>query len=214
MRTLFHHLTIAFLLLLLPSCVSLVKPPKEATTTYLLTVDETVPPTEREPLPLVLYVPRATAPSFLDSTKIVFSRSAETLNAYQYAQWAEPPPARITALLVQHLERQSIFAAVTRHTSGTSPDLALNLDLLDFRHDATTPPGNAVLRLRAEIIDLKNTRIVATRLFDERADVQTADAATVARTLGDIARRTIENVSNWIGELAAKPLPQAVVVER
>lgn len=213
MHPLFRHLTLASLLLL-SSCISIVKSPKEATTTYLLTLEETAPVTEREPLPLVLYVPRASAPSFLDSTKIVFSRSADTVNAYQYAQWAEPPPARIASLLVQQLEQQGIFKAVTRHTSGTSPDLALNIDLLDFRHDATTTPGTAVLRLRAEIVDTKNSRIVATRLFEERADVASADAASVTQTLSDTARRSVKNVTHWIGELASKPLPQAVVVER
>ena len=213
MRTFFRHLTIASLLIL-PSCVSLVKPPKEATITYLLNLNDVAPATEGEPLPLVLYVPRATAPSFLDSTKIVFSRSADTVNAYQYAQWAEPPPARLTSLLVQQLEQRGIFKAVTRHTSATSPDLALNIDLLDFRHDATATPGTAVLRLRAEIVDTKNSRIVATRLFDERADVASADAASVAQTLGDLARRSVKNVTDWIGELASKPLPRAVVVER
>ncbi len=198
----------------LTGCVSLVKAPKEATTTFVLEGDKNQPEAERDPLPLVLYVPRATAPAYLDSNRILFSRNGATLSAYQYAQWAEPPPARLTALLVDHLERQRLFRAVTRHTSGTSPDLALNLEVLDFRHDAASTPGQVTLRLRAEIVDLRGARIVATRLFEDYAALPTADAPTVAATLGEITRRTVSAVIKWMGDLAKKPLPQAVVVER
>lgn len=205
---------LALCLLSVSGCVSLVQAPKEPRTTFLLTGEDAVLLTDREPLPLVLYVPRATAPVYLDSTRILFSRSSDTLNSYQYAQWAEPPPARLTGLIVHYLERQKIFRAVTRHTSGTSPDLALNLELLDFRHDLRSEPGEAVVLIKAEIVDLRGTRVVETRTFESRRAPDLSDAPHAASALNAATQATVAAITAWLGELAAKPVPQAVVVER
>jgi ABC-type uncharacterized transport system auxiliary subunit len=205
---------LALCILSVTGCVSLVQAPKEAQTTFLLTSDETAPLTTREALPLVLYVPRATAPVYLDSTRILFSWSDDTLNSYQYAQWAEPPPARLTGLVVHHLELQRIFQAVTRHASGTSPDLALNLELLDFRHHLGSELGEAVVIAKAEIVDLKGARIVEAKTFTSRIAPTRSDARHVATALNAASQTVVAAIADWLADLASELVPQAVVVER
>lgn len=184
----------------LSSCVSLVKSPKEPTTTFVLAAAETAAPEKAALAPLVLYVPRANAPAYIDSTKIIFSRDDATRNAYQFAQWAEPPPARITALVVAAIEDAHLFAAVTRQASGTSPDLTLNLEILDFRHDAATPPGNAIISIKAELVDLRSGRIRAAQRFETTAPATAFSASGAVAGFKAALPPLTERIISWVAE--------------
>jgi len=172
-------------------CISLVSAPTTNTTTYVLSPPPPAVATEQGGGNQVLYVAHATAPAYLDGTRIVFSRDDLTRNSYQYAQWAEPLPARLTTLLVEALAATNNFKAVTRQTGVAAPDLALTLEVLDFRHVAGTLPGEATVTLRATLSGRHGGEIVEALTVSKNVPLTAGTARAAVTALGEATAQSI-----------------------
>lgn len=194
MRLSFIGLTLV--VTLLAGCVSLVTPPTTPMTTYVLSVPPH-PPVDRpnDTQTSLLYVPRVTAPAYLDGTRLIFSRDELTRNSYQFATWAEPLPARLTTLIVEAIGATGHFKAVTRQTGAVSSDFALHVDILDFRHSAEQLPGDAIVALRGTVTDLKRGALVRTITTTKIVPVTEGTARGAVVALGEATGQSLAELA-------------------
>ncbi|HEY9197826.1 MAG TPA: hypothetical protein VIR60_00580, partial [Gammaproteobacteria bacterium] len=73
-------------------------------------------------------------------------------------------------------EASGRFAAVVRIGSPATPALRLDSELLDFSQDFRVEPSVFRLRVRAQLVDLRTRRVLATRIFDMEQAAPTANA--------------------------------------
>lgn len=138
-----------------------------------------------------------TASGFYDSDQLVFSRSADTRGQYQFARWTERPGRRFAELLRARLDRLGRYR-VAPAGGVVHSDLMLDTRLVEFYHDATREPGQVRLELRAELVDLKQRRLLGRHTFEQKVPLTTYDAAGAAQASNLAVSRVLDDVSAWL----------------
>ncbi len=157
------------------------------------------------PSPRILLMADTSAGAFYDTDGMAFSNAQGTRGYYQFARWSERAGKRFTDLLLARLERERIFASVAQSGSTLRGDWLLTTDILEFYHDATQPPGVVRMELRAEVSDLKTRALLARKTFVQTVAVSSFDAAGAHKAFNQAGTRTLDEVADWLKELASKP---------
>ena len=151
---------------------------------------------ERADVPTLLVLDTS-AGGFYDSDQLVFSRSAGTRGQYQFARWTERPGRRFAELLRARLDRLGRYR-VASAGGVVRGDLMLDTRLVEFYHDATREPGQVRLELRAELVDLKQRRLLGRRTFEQKVPLTTYDAAGAAQASSQAVSRVLDDLSTWL----------------
>lgn len=157
----------------------------------------------------VLLLRDAEAGVFVQSLRLIYSREPGTQAYYQYAFWTEPPPKRLQMLLRQRLLASGLYGGVVPLGAGVQGDYQLNFRLLDFFHNAATTPGQAVVKLEADLVERGSGRLLAQRTFASQAALPSQDAAAAAAGLGRASGEVIEAMMVWLNAVQPKSVPAA-----
>jgi uncharacterized lipoprotein YmbA len=77
---------------------------------YVLNLPAPVPvPDQRKPLPGGVTVREFRAPAFLRAGPIVYRKSAEQLDFYNYHRWVVDPRSALTSAMIQNIEARRLF---------------------------------------------------------------------------------------------------------
>lgn len=147
-----------------------------------------------------LLVRNTTAGGFYDSDQLVFSRSPGTRGQYQFARWTERPGGRFAELLRTRLDRLGRYR-IAPPGGIVRGDLLLDTRLVEFYHDAVQAPGKVRLVVRAELVDLRQHRLVGRRVFEQQVPVTTYDAAGAARASNEAVGRLLDDLGGWLATL-------------
>ena len=147
-----------------------------------------------------LLVLDTTTDGFYDSDQLVFSRSAGTRGQYQFARWTERPGKRFADLMRERLDRQGAWrvSAAGGYVRG---DVLLDTELVEFYHDASSEPGQMRLVLRAELVDLKQRKLLGRRVFEQSAPLATFDAAGAAQASSQVVGYVLDDLSAWLANI-------------
>lgn len=156
------------------------------------------------PAQRTLLLADTTAGAFYDTDGMAYSSASGTRGYYQFARWSERSGKRFADLLLARLEREKIFAAVAQSGSNVRGDLLLTTDILDLYHDAVQQPGFVKLELRAEVTDLKTRTLLARKTFVQSVPVSSFDAAGAHKAFNQAATRTLNEIADWLKDLASK----------
>lgn len=174
----------------------------EYTVFYQLPSPTDVEEVEHE-LPYRLVLPDARGVGFVSTPRIVFTKSTFEQGYYQFASWVEPPPQRITTLILEELRRTGAFQTVSRVGSGVVGDLQLNLELRDFSHYLDSPPGKGRMEIAAELVDLTTHQSLGQRRFESEAPAASFDSAGAVAALSTVSSTLVKEIVAWVYETAA-----------
>ena len=138
------------------------------------------------------------APPLYQGTQMVFSPVPGARGEYQFARWSEPVPRRLTWMLRQRLETAGVFATVAPLGGGVQGDWQLNTRLVDFYHDATNPPGVALVVLEAELVRRDSATLLGRRMFVAQVPMTGYDAEGAADALGRGANQVMDELAGWL----------------
>lgn len=186
--------------LVLAGC-SLPGKPVQAIRYYVLTDPGPVVPIGASH-PGTLLVREMEAPPFYQEPHLAFSRAPGTRGRYQYAQWSESSPRRLSWMLRQRLEAAGVFRVVAPLGSGVHGDYRLNTRLIDFYHDASHAPGTALMVLEADLVRHASAELVARRIFVSQMPVASFDAAGAADALGRGANQVMDELAVWLARVS------------
>jgi cholesterol transport system auxiliary component len=142
--------------------------------------------------------------SFYDTDQLVFSRSAGTRAQYRFARWTERPGKRFAELMRNRLDLQGAWQ-VTAVGSHVRADLLLDTELVEFYHDAASEPGQVRLLLRAELVDLKQRKLLGRRVFEQQVAAATYDAAGAAKASSQAVGRALDELAAWLASFQQTP---------
>lgn len=147
-----------------------------------------------------LLVLDTTTGSFYDTDQLIFSRSPGTRGQYQFARWTERPGKRFADLMRARLDHQGNWhvSAAGGYVRG---DMLLDTELVEFYHDATSDPGQVRLQLRAELVDLKQRKLLGRRVFEQQVPLTTYDAAGAAQAASQAVGRALDDLTAWLATL-------------
>ena len=188
----------AGLALLLAGCVNLAeRRDTPAVTYYVLNDSAAAAVTAGRPNAPTLLVLDTTASGFYDSDQLIFSRRADTRGQYQFARWTERPGKRLADLMRTRLDRQGIWN-VTAGGGHVRGDVLLDTELIELYHDAATQPGQVRLELRAELVDLRQRKVIARRSFEQTVAVPSYDASGAAAASSLAVTRMLDELTAWL----------------
>jgi len=193
------RLSLMVLVLALGGCVNFGQNANAPGVVYYV-LNDTAPATTPTPAPAdapTLRVLDTTAGGFYDSDQLVFSRSAGTRGQYQFARWTERPGRRFAELLRARLDRLGRYR-VAPAGGVVRGDLMLDTRLIEFYHDATSEPGQVRLELRAELVDLKQRRLLGRHTFEQKVPLTTYDAAGAAQASSLAVGRVLDDLGAWL----------------
>ncbi len=154
-----------------------------------------------------LVVLDTTASGFYNADHLVFGRSAETRGQYQFARWTERPGKRFADLMRARLDRMGGYHVATPggHVRG---DLLLDTGLVEFYHDASSEPGRVRLVLRADLVDLKQRKLLGRRVFEQQVALTSFDAAGAAQASNLAASQVLDALTAWLASPELAPTIQ------
>lgn len=152
----------------------------------------------------VLLLREMDVPAFYQVPRLAYSREPGTRGHYEYALWSEPIGQRLIWLLRQRIEAFGAFDNVASLGSGVLGEYQLNTRLVDFFHEAATPPGVVLLVVEAELIRRESAQLVGHRLFVSQIPVERHDAGAAADAMGLAANRVIDEMILWLERSAGK----------
>ncbi len=138
-----------------------------------------------------------------DSTRMLYQRHPQELEAYAYAQWVAPPAAMLAPRLVRALQRTGTFSAVLLAPSGTPEAWHLSCEFVSLRQTFGAGPSRVRLALRAVLLGGTPRRVLAWRDFAQEAASPTEDAAGGASAAGRAAGQLLQDVARWCTERLA-----------
>jgi len=195
-------LILAVLSLALAGCVNLGSRNETPAVVYYVLKDP-APPAIATPVradaPTLLVLDTTTG-SFYDTDQLIFSRSAGTRGQYQLARWTERPGKRFADLMRTRLDHQGAWhvSAAGGYVRG---DLLLDTELIEFFHDAVSQPGQVRLVLRAELVDLKQRKLLGRRVFEQQVALASYDAAGAAQASSQAVSRVLDELIPWLASL-------------
>lgn len=179
---------------LLAGCAALQPPRVEVPTLYILAA---------EPLPratgphhdavVEIASPRAW-PGF-GTEQMAYVRHPYEVDYYAASRWADTPARMLQPLLARALEQTGSFRSVIRAPGLVPADVRLDTELVRLQQDFTVQPSRVEFTLRAQLVDVRERRVIATKVFDqvENAPREDAEGGVVAanvalqRLLGEVA---------------------------
>jgi len=166
-------------------------------------LNDPAPPAVARPVradaPTLLVLDTATG-SFYDTEQLIFSNSPGTRGQYQFARWTERPGKRFAELMRVRLDRQGAWhvSAAGGYVRG---DLLLDTELIEFYHDAISQPGHVRLVLRAELVDLKQRKLLGRRVFEQQVALASYDAAGAAQASSQAVSQGLDELTVWLATL-------------
>ncbi len=149
-------------------------------------------------LPFHLRIRDVTSSRLVNTQRIVYSREEGERAYYQFAFWGEIPSKRFAYLVQRELEEMLSFSSVSQAMDNVAADLQLNLDLIDFYHDASSRPGAAVMLLNAQLSDLKTRQILATRYFERKQELESYDVDGAVKAFNLEVNEIIDELVTWL----------------
>lgn len=193
-----HASAFAVWAVLLAGCVGMPPPQAEAPAIYVLDARPAQKPVRAlQDAVLAVSVPRARAG--FDTAQMAFVRAPYELEYFAKSRWADTPSRMLAPLLVQTLEQAGGFRAVVQAPNAVPADLRLDTELVRLQQNFATRPPQVELALRAQLVDVRSRRVLATAEFEE------VEAATREDAYGGViaANRALQRLLARLADFVA-----------
>ena len=180
------------LTMLMSGCAALQGPAPE---TYDLSAPRELPRLNASTNAQIL-VPESTALKALDSERIVVTTGSR-VTYYPGAQWPDRLPRVIQAKTIQTFEASRRARAVGRPGEGLSIDYQLLTEARAFQFDTGNGERMARVEIYAKILNDRNGRVVAAKLFSAAVPVEADSAAAVVASLDAALNQVLVDLVQW-----------------
>lgn len=186
----------------LAACGGIAPKPAEEADVFLLDARPVVARApSRSGAVLAVAMPRAW-PGF-ETPRMAYVRQPHELQYFTKSRWADAPARMLSPLLVQALEQGDAFSAVVHNPGAVAGTLRLETELVRMQQEFQTEPGRVRLTLRAQLVDVRERRVIATREFEE-VEVTAAGNAYAGVTA---LNRALDRMLPRLAEFCASAVP-------
>ncbi|MGB5259218.1 MAG: ABC-type transport auxiliary lipoprotein family protein [Gammaproteobacteria bacterium] len=164
--------------LLLSGCAVLPGPNLAVINKYVLEYNTTASATatgdEGELPVMIVSVPRAIGG--YDTSRIAYREQQYDLRYYSKSRWADTPAQMLAPLITEAINATGEFRTIYASPGASAAGYRLDSELIHFYQDFTVQPSQMRITLRAQLINLVENKVLASRLFDLRQAATSEDA--------------------------------------
>ena len=147
-----------------------------------------------------LKVSQAFSSSTLMTKDMSYAQGADKQFVYSQSQWSLDPNHAITSEILTLVRDMRLFKSVQSSKSRSISSWMLEINIEDFMQyfieDSTASHVNAVISLT--IIDSKSSKVVSSKTFKSRVEVDTLDANGGVEALNRALLNTLVQSREWL----------------
>ena len=147
---------------------------------------------------LLVSLPQA-EPGF-ETSRMVYVRRPYELEHYAMNQWADTPARMLTPLLVQALGQTGMWGGVVPLPASVRGDYRLDLRGLALQQEFLKQPSRVRVVVRAQLIDLKESKVVGTRAFEAAEEAPSEDAYGGVLAANRAIATMLDHIASWLQE--------------
>ncbi len=186
---------------LLAACV-LPRSTESRVHTYLLTLDEadwnSGARTAQPAVHGVLLVGLPQAEAGFDQPRMAYLQRPYEVNYYASNQWADAPARMLVPLLVRSLEGTGFWRAVVPMPAAVKGDYRLDTSGLVLQQEFFQRPSRTRVLLRAQLVEMKDQRVMGTRSFEVLEPAPSDDAYGGVLAANRAAAKLLQAMEGWI----------------
>ncbi|HEX5646996.1 MAG TPA: ABC-type transport auxiliary lipoprotein family protein [Nitrospira sp.] len=171
------------------------------THTFRLSLDsertETRPPDVNGP---ILLVSLPVAEPGYETTKMVYLKRPFELEPYAVNQWADTPARMFASLMVEKLSRTGSWRAVVPPSGSIRGDVRLDTYGFSLQQEFLKDPSLMRISVRAQLVDVREARIVGTRAFETVENAPSADAYGGVVAANQAVAVLLDDMAAWLKE--------------
>lgn len=133
-----------------------------------------------------------------ESPRMVYLTRPYELEFYAANQWADTPARLFAPLLVQALSQTGTWRAVIAMPSSVRGDYRLDSSGLVLQQEFVRRPSLVRMSLRGQLIDLKESRVVGTKMFEVEEPASTEDAYGGVLAANRATATMLSQITSWI----------------
>ncbi len=198
-------LAITLVVFLIHGCGVLSSKTNEPIRTYILSAEI---PTERPSVApdvgtLLVNLPRAQ--SGFNTQRMAYVKREDEVSYFAFNQWAETPSRMFLPLLVKALERANLWDSVVQMPSPVRGDYQLIPENLLLQHEFTQKPSRVRIHLRLQLIQLKHSKVLATREFTVLENTKSDDPYGGVQASNVATGRLLQEIAAWLSLCMQEP---------
>ena len=170
--------------------------------TFVLAIDEAVSSASSRMGPpgvhgvLVVGVPQAEAG--FEQPRMAYLQRPYEVNYYASNVWADTPPRMLAPLLLQSLERTTFWRVVVPMPTAARGDYRLDISGLVVQQEFLQRPSGTRIRLRAQLTETKEQRIMGARSLESFEPAPSEDAYGGVQAANRAVTRVLESLNDWL----------------
>ncbi|HES76480.1 MAG TPA: hypothetical protein ENO09_05665 [bacterium] len=220
LRLIFTSLPSLSLAMLLSGCGSLLAP-QAAPVTYRLSADNTLQTNSTQArFPWTLQVAAPLSEAGFNTSSIAYRQHAYRLDYYTMSRWIDQPATLLGEQITLALEQSGAYRVVLAPNVTLPSELRLVTELIAleqvFSGSSTPPSGNSNVRLalRMQLIDARNSTILASGRIDLTQPAPSADALGAVTAANNALREAMPKIVQFCIENTPKTLSTAPLTAR
>ena len=142
-------------------------------------------------------VPEPVTVQTFEADRILVKDAGNSVSFLPGGQWADRLPRLIQARLIQTFENATRIQAISRPGERVAADYQLNSELRAFQ--ILSASGEAQVEISAKVVNDREGRIMAARVFEARVPLAAIDAANAASALDQALSKVLLDIVRWVG---------------
>ncbi len=145
---------------------------------------------------LVVGVPQAEAG--FEQPRMAYLQRPYEVNYYATNVWVDAPPRMLMPLLVQSLERTGLWRVVVPMPTVVRGDYRLDISGLVVQQEFLQRPSGTRIRLRAQLTETKEQRLMGARSFESLEPAPSDDAYGGVLAANRAVAHVLEALNDWM----------------
>jgi cholesterol transport system auxiliary component len=186
--------------LALAGCLSLPREERPIQT-FILSLDSSAGGTAIPEVRLgagILVVNAPVAQPGFDTTRMAYTQRLYEVSYYATHQWADSPARMLAPLLVRSLETTGLWRAVVSVPTAVRGDYRLDISSLVLQQEFLTQPSRTHVLLRAQLVEMKEQRVMGARTFEALEPAPSDDAYGGVLAANHAVAKVLQAVEDWI----------------
>jgi cholesterol transport system auxiliary component len=129
---------------------------------------------------------------------MVYLKRPYELEPYAVNQWADTPARMFASLMNETLSRTGTWRAVVPLPSSIRGDLRLDMYGFALQQEFLQDPSRVRISVRAQLIDLRESRVVGTRAFETVENAPSGDAYGGVVAANQAAAALLDDMASWL----------------
>lgn len=135
-----------------------------------------------------------------ETTKMVYLKRPYELEPYAVNQWADTPARMFASLMNETLSRTGTWRAVVPLPSSIRGDFRLDMYGFALQQEFLQDPSRVRISVRAQLIDVRESRVVGTRAFETVENAPSGDAYGGVVAANQAAAALLDDMASWLQE--------------